>query len=93
MQLRQSKIRNIMSMESWDWIADLKVVRYEELLEQGTEGFLKQIQNILGVQMQCTPSPPAPDRLSTYQLEPKVIKLINSLLNWDTEAKVGYYKK
>jgi hypothetical protein len=93
MQLRQSKIRNIMSMESWDWIADLKVVRYEDLLEQGTEGLLKQIQDILGVQMQCTPSPPAPDRLSTYQLKPKVIRLINSLLNWDTEAEVGYYKK
>jgi hypothetical protein len=93
MQLRQSKIRNIMSMESWDWIADLKVVRYEDLLQQGTEGLLKHIQDILGVQMQCTPSPPAPDRLSAYQLEPKVIRLINSLLNWDTEAKVGYYKK
>jgi hypothetical protein len=93
MQLRQSKIRNIMSVESWDWITDFKVVRYEELLKHGTEGLIKQVEDILGVQMKCTPSPPAPNRLSPYPLEPKAIRLINSLLNWDIEAKVGYYKK
>jgi hypothetical protein len=93
MQLRQSKIRNIMSVESWDWITDFKVVRYEELLKHGTEGLIKQVEDILGVQMKCTPSPPASERLSPYPLEPKAIRLINSLLNWDIEAKVGYYKK
>lgn len=93
MQLRQAKIRNIMWIESWDWIADLKVVRYEELLENGTEGFLKQIESIVGVPIQCTPSPPAPERLSAYQLDQKVVRLINGLLNWDTEALVGYFKQ
>eukprot|EP00980_Cylindrotheca_fusiformis_P030667 scaffold25199_cov152-Cylindrotheca_fusiformis.AAC.1 len=93
MQLRQSKIRNLMSIKSWDWIADFTVVRYEDLLEQGTEALIKHIENVTGVETQCTPSPPAPERLSTYELEPRVTKLITSLLNWETEALVGYYKR
>jgi hypothetical protein len=93
LHLREAKIQNILSVKDWDWVADLKVVHYETLLEEGTEHFLKQIEDILGVQMQCKPSPPAPERLSKYQQTSKVTQLINSLLNWKIEKLVGYHKR
>jgi hypothetical protein len=93
LHLREAKIHNILSIKNWDWVADLQVLQYETLLEKGTEHFLKQIEDILGVQMKCKPSPPAPERLSKYEQTTKITQLINGLLNWKIEKSVGYYKR
>lgn len=93
-QLRYAKIKNAMAIKNWDWIADVEMIRYESLLEEGTGPLMERLEKILGVKMNCTPSPPAPERLANYaNLEPKVIKLINSLTNWDGEALLGYEKR
>lgn len=90
LDLREAKIENIMSIESWDWVASLEVLRYEDLLTHGTESFLKYVEEITGTKMQCTPSPAAPERLSSYKLEPKIKNLIDKTLDWDIEGMIGY---
>eukprot|EP00980_Cylindrotheca_fusiformis_P006003 scaffold1284_cov108-Cylindrotheca_fusiformis.AAC.17 len=93
LQLRQAKIKNILDVKDWDWVADFEIVQYEELLKHGTEAFLKHIADVTGVEMKCKPSPPAPERLSNYEQSSKVTRLINSLVDWDVEKSVGYSKK
>lgn len=92
LDLREAKIENIMSIESWDWVASLEVLRYEDLLAYGTESFLKYVEEITGTKMQCTPSPAAPERLSSYKLDSKIKKLIDKKLDWDIEGMIGYKK-
>lgn len=93
LHLRQAKITNMLDVKHWDWVADFQVVQYEKLLEEGTDAFLTQIQKVVGVKMQCTPSSPAPERLSKYSQSAEITTLINNLLNWDIEKSVGYTKK
>eukprot|EP00980_Cylindrotheca_fusiformis_P006002 scaffold1284_cov108-Cylindrotheca_fusiformis.AAC.16 len=93
MHLRQAKIKNMLEVKTWDWVADFELVHYEDLLAHGTEAFLKQIEDAIGVKIQCKPSPPAPERLSKYEQTPEVTRLINSLLDWDVEKSIGYSKK
>lgn len=92
LDMREAKIENVMAIESWPWVASLEVLRYEDLLTHGTESFLKYVEDVTGTKMQCTPSPAAPERLSSYKLDPKIKSLIDKTLDWDVEGMIGYSK-
>eukprot|EP00590_Aulacoseira_subarctica_P010660 CAMPEP_0172417098 /NCGR_PEP_ID=MMETSP1064-20121228/3603_1 /TAXON_ID=202472 /ORGANISM="Aulacoseira subarctica , Strain CCAP 1002/5" /LENGTH=341 /DNA_ID=CAMNT_0013155199 /DNA_START=94 /DNA_END=1119 /DNA_ORIENTATION=+ len=86
--LRSDKIKNHLSVAQWDWVQDYFQVRYEDLLQNGTDYMVKHVEMITGVKANCSPSPP--------QIRKKR-KMINSYVSWmtkhvdwETEELIGY---
>lgn len=97
MDMRAAKIRNFMEIKKWNWVKDLVSIRYEAMLEKGTESLIKQIENITtykGVtqlQRNCTPS--AAQKRPQRSLNPELVNWITDNIDWDAEKSIGYKKR
>jgi hypothetical protein len=96
MEMRAAKIRNFLEIKKWNWVKDLAVVRYEEMLAKGTESLIAQIEKITthdGVtqlERNCTPA--APQVRSKRVIDPDLVDWITANIDWKAENKIGYKK-
>lgn len=88
LDLRRDKIKNHLSVAEWDWVQDFLKVRYEDLLNSGTEFMIKHIEEVTGVQAKCSPSPP--QNREKRLLEDSYINWMTLHVDWKAEALVGY---
>jgi len=105
LQLRSDKIVNwILQLSLLVRIGGLLVVRYEDLVQNGTESMLLQIASMLasdgsdekaeGGRQQlpagCQPTPPQPERLGRRPIPDDFRDWINQHVNVETERLIGY---
>jgi hypothetical protein len=88
LDLRSDKIKNHLSVADWPWVQDYLMVRYEDLLQNGTEFMIKHIESVTGVQAQCNPAPPQIRK--RRKLLKSYISWMTNYTDWDTEALIGY---
>eukprot|EP00980_Cylindrotheca_fusiformis_P004876 scaffold1036_cov93-Cylindrotheca_fusiformis.AAC.9 len=91
MDMRSDKIRNFLSVKSYEGVADAWYIRYEHLLRQGTKEMIDNIAKITRVEPKCKPFP-AQNRRSR-PIEPEMVEYINTHLNWTVEDMIGYAKE
>ena len=94
LNLRSDKIVNFLSIQTWDWISDYILIRYEDLLRNGTQQLISRIEQSSHQVSQCPiglPSLPSPQRLnSTKPLRDSYIRYMNERIIWSTESLIGY---
>jgi hypothetical protein len=89
--MRADKIHNFLSLSTWNWIADVHVVQYEQVLNDGTGGLLSYIEEKTGLTRNCTAYQPQLDRASKY-LDYELVEWINDHHDWEAESLIGYSK-
>jgi len=89
LQLRAAKIYNFLSTQKYDIVKDHWIVRYEQVLQEGTGPLIQRLEQVTGVQAECKPSPPQNRR--RRELDPDMIQYVTSHLDWEAEHLVGYY--
>lgn len=96
MDMRAAKIKNFLEIKKYNWVKDLVVVQYEEMLAKGTESLIAQIEKITTydgktqLARNCTPA--APQTRSKRTIEPDLIDYISKHIDWKAENKIGYKK-
>jgi len=91
LDLRAAKIYNHLSVKEWPWVADVLVVQYERLLLEGTAFFIRRVEELTGVEAQCEPAPPQPERLEKRRkIERDWMELITKNTDWEAEALIAY---
>jgi len=91
LEMRADKIHNFLSLSTWNWIADVHVVQYEQVLNDGTGGLLSYIEEKTGLTRNCTAYQPQLDRASKY-LDYELVEWINDHHDWEAESLIGYSK-
>jgi len=102
LQLRSDKIVNwILQLPLLLQIGGLVLVRYEDLLQHGTEFLLMQVADVLDIQKGntfekatlpagCNPTLPQPERFGRRQIPNDFRNWINQHVNVEMEKLVGY---
>mmetsp|Transcript_28144 Transcript_28144/g.61310 ORF Transcript_28144/g.61310 Transcript_28144/m.61310 type:complete len:343 (+) Transcript_28144:119-1147(+) len=88
--LRAAKIRNFLSTAEYDGVSALWILRYEDLIKEGTARLIKKLEAATGRRAKCTPFAAQGDR-HRRQLDMKMIKWLMKHVDWETEALIGYY--
>lgn len=91
LDLRADKIRNHLSVASWDWVTEFISVRYEDLLSAGTGDLIRQIESASGIQAQCETCPP--QNRAKRKLKSKMVKYLTEHLDWEAESLAGYERQ
>jgi len=92
LQLRTDKIRHFHDeLSIIEGVQHYLPFRYEDLISQGTERLLKQVEKALpGIKAHCKPTQP---KTYVHEVLPyTMINHINVNINWTVEALVGYKK-
>ena len=91
--MRADKIRNhVLEVKGFtSFVEDVVVVRYEDLLAQGTGPFLNQVSTITGVEPHCQATPPQPKRPGRPMPE-GFKEWMDKHVDWEAEALIGYSK-
>lgn len=93
LELRTDKIRNFLSTIDFPGVADLWVVQYEYLLQNGTADLIRRISEVTGVEPRCDPYPPqVRPRKWTRRITKPFADHIDKYLNWTVEEMIGYRK-
>ena len=90
-ELRSDKIINFLGVAEWHWIDAVLSMQYEDLLKQGTEILIKEIQRRTGVEPRFLPTPPQTRMTRTLNYE--FATWMKKHVNWDVEALIGYDKQ
>ncbi|KAL7574652.1 hypothetical protein ACA910_003000 [Epithemia clementina (nom. ined.)] len=91
LELRSDKIRNFLSVRKYPNVADVWVTQYEYLLDKGTLGLIRHIQEWTGVEPRCKAFPPQVRATkNTRIITPDFAQHVREHLNWTVEAMVGY---
>jgi hypothetical protein len=91
LDLRRDKIRNFLSISDFADVSYFQAVRYEDMVEWGTAGLIRQLEEVLGVKATCQPF--EPQKLRHRKVDPEYIKWMNQHVDWETEALIGYEKR
>lgn len=90
MELRSYKIRNFVEdIPDFDFIHDLWLLQYEQLLDDGTEDLLQRIEKVVGFNRTCDAFEPQPNR-RVRNITRNFLKFVTKELDWETEALIGY---
>ena len=88
LQLRADKIRNFLQTASFRNVRGLYVVRYEDMVQNGTESLIRQLEKQLGVAAQCEPT--EPQSISRRPLPRDFVDWMRQHVDWETERLIGY---
>jgi len=93
LQMRAAKINNFLDTVSFPWVEDTWVLRYEDLLKEGTQHLIESIEKVTGVKANCTASPP--QNRKKREIDPDLRKyLLNEKnVDWKAEKLIGYEKE
>ena len=89
--LRRDKILNHLSVAHFANVTWFSTVRYETLVQQGTSGLIRQLEQVLRVEAQCEPSVGRPLTRQAL-LNPHLIEWLNEHVDWEVERRLGYQK-
>ena len=89
LELRRDKMMNFLSVESFVNVSSYALVRYEDMVEQGTESLIRRLEAALGTTAQCDPTPGRPLERSR-PLDPAMVEWMNHHVDWEVERKIGY---
>jgi len=92
LEMRSDKIRNHLSVRNYEGVADVWVLRYEDLVKKGTQQLLDRIEQKTGIQPICQAYPAQPGRVNKRlrQISPGFAAHVRKHLNWTTEGWIGY---
>lgn len=93
MEMRTDKIRNFLSVKSYEGVADVWAVQYEYLLADGTRHLLDRIAQYTGIPYNCEPKEPQLDRKPKQSrlITQDMAHYIRTHLNWTAEEMIGYH--
>eukprot|EP00545_Synedropsis_sp_CCMP1620_P012623 CAMPEP_0119026382 /NCGR_PEP_ID=MMETSP1176-20130426/35351_1 /TAXON_ID=265551 /ORGANISM="Synedropsis recta cf, Strain CCMP1620" /LENGTH=159 /DNA_ID=CAMNT_0006982083 /DNA_START=424 /DNA_END=903 /DNA_ORIENTATION=+ len=91
MEMRAAKIRNFLEVADYPGIADLWLLQYEYLLQEGTDHLLRRIEEWTGMARQCEAYPPQERRVRN--ISRTFVRAINEHLDWSAEALIGYTQR
>lgn len=91
MEMRAAKIRNFLSVADYPNVADLWLLQYEYLVEEGTENLLRRIEEWTGLVRQCEAHPPQARRIRN--ISSAFARAINEQLDWKAESLIGYSQR
>ena len=89
--LRAAKIRNFLSTAEYDKVSALWILRYEDLIKQGTSKLIKKLEAATGTSARCIPFEAQGDR-HRRQLDMGMIKWLMEHVDWEAESLIGYHK-
>jgi hypothetical protein len=88
LQLRSDKIKNFLSIQNFDRVTGFAAIQYEDMVESGTASLLQSIEQQTGLKAMCQPVPPS--KLKKRDLPEDFIEYLNTHVDWETEALIGY---
>lgn len=89
--LRAAKIKNFLSTAEYDNVSALWILRYEDLIKEGTARLIQKLEVVTGQGAHCTPFKAQGDR-HRRQLDMRMIKWLMKHVDWDAEALIGYHQ-
>ena len=92
LEMRSDKIRNHLSVRNYEGIADVWVLRYEDLVKKGTQQLLDRIEEETGIKPICQAYPAQIERVSKRlrQISPGFAAHVHNHLNWTVAGWIGY---
>jgi hypothetical protein len=91
LELRTDKIRNFLSVSSYEGVANVWVLQYEYLVHKGTQQLLDRVAEWTGVSPNCTAKPPQVRQpKKSRMLAPDMARHIRNHVNWTVEGWLGY---
>ena len=89
--LRAAKIRNFLSTADFEKVSALWILRYEDLIKQGTSNLIQKLEAATGTSARCIPFEAQGDR-HRRQLDMGMIKWLMKHVDWEAESLIGYHK-
>ena len=93
LQMRAAKIYNFLDTVSFPWVEDTWVLRYEDLLKEGTQHLIESIEKVTGVKANCTASPPQNRKKREIDPDLREYLLNEKNVDWKAEKLIGYEKE
>lgn len=91
LELRTDKIRNFLSVASYEGVSDVWVVQYEYLVHKGTQHLLDRLAEWTGVEPNCEAKPPQTRKPKKSRLiPPEFARHVREHLNWTVEGWIGF---
>lgn len=90
--LRAAKIQNHLSAAVFNATREFYPFRYEDLSANGTELLLSLLEMCTGMERKCKASAPK-NEVKHKEVPNDYIDWMNSYVDWDIEAKIGYYPR
>jgi len=90
LDLRADKIRNHLSVREYDFVKQFVVVHYEDLLHEGIEGLVRQVEERIGRKAQCGVK--NPQATESRVLSREFVEWLRVHVDWEAESLVGYEK-
>ena len=91
LQFRTAKKKNLMAVKEWEPVKAFVTVQYEELVNNGPETMIKEIEEKTGMKASCDISVVAPI-IGGNPLDESMISWISKHLDWTIEQNFGYTK-
>jgi len=91
LELRKAKIHNFLGVKSWPWVSDVLVIRYEDLITEGTAFLLEELERATGIEAACEPQPPQPERVKR-EMNQDFVRYLRDHIDWKAESLIGYKK-
>ncbi|KAL7544211.1 hypothetical protein ACHAWF_007591 [Thalassiosira exigua] len=91
-QLRAAKIRNFLQVSEFHGVKAFFMEQYEALTSRGTAYFLSRLEQMTGVNANCTPFN-STGVAKHYDVTPEFIEWMNRYHDWDAEAMIGYARR
>jgi hypothetical protein len=88
LELRRDKVQNFVDIKNYIGIQDYEAVRYEDVVQNGTEALIRRLEQALDIKAQCRPDPPKP--LKLYSVGGEYLQWLNDHIDWSVEALIGY---
>lgn len=88
LELRAAKNRDFLTYDSFPFVKKLMVVRYEDLVQEGTASMLREIEKHTGVKAKCEPSPP--QTRTAREVDKEFLHYMNKHADWEAETLIGY---
>jgi len=89
--LRADKIKNFLEVKDYKRVKFYRAVRYETMVEGGTEWLIRELEDATGLKADCKPHPPAELQKRTSYKE--FVDWMKENVDWETEALIGYKKE
>jgi len=88
LEMRAAKIRNFLSVVSYENVNKLMILQYEELLREGTDQLIRKIEELSGKMANCNPTPP--QIRAHRKINSRLFHQLLDRIDWDAEKLIGY---
>lgn len=91
-ELRREKILNFMQVPKFHGVRAFFPERYEALNLRGTADFLKQLEEVTGLEAKCEPFK-GTGAVKHKEVDPEYTRWMNKFVDWNAEGMIGYVKR